>query len=68
MSQSGALGTAILDWAQAGRLGLSKFVSLGNKADINEMRAQDDPLIFAFNVKTGEMARELLDHEDPQDE
>jgi acetyltransferase len=30
MSQSGALGTAILDWAQAGRLGLSKFVSLGN--------------------------------------
>ncbi len=36
MSQSGALGTAILDWAQAGRLGLSKFVSLGNKADVNE--------------------------------
>lgn len=37
MSQSGALGTAILDWAQAGRLGMSKFVSLGNKADINEI-------------------------------
>ena len=37
MSQSGALGTAILDWAQAGRLGLSKFVSLGNKADVNEV-------------------------------
>ena len=36
MSQSGALGTAILDWAQAGRLGLSKFVSLGNKADVCE--------------------------------
>jgi acetyltransferase len=36
-SQSGALGTAILDWAQAGRLGLSKFVSLGNKADVNEI-------------------------------
>lgn len=36
MSQSGALGTAILDWAQAGRLGLNKFVSLGNKADVNE--------------------------------
>jgi len=35
-SQSGALGTAILDWAQAGSLGLSKFVSLGNKADVNE--------------------------------
>ena len=37
MSQSGALGAAILDWAQAGRLGLSKFVSLGNKADVNEI-------------------------------
>ena len=36
-SQSGALGTAILDWAQGGSLGLSKFVSLGNKADINEI-------------------------------
>jgi len=37
MSQSGALGTAILDWAQAGRLGINKFVSLGNKADVNEI-------------------------------
>ncbi len=36
-SQSGALGIAILDWAQAGRLGLSKFVSLGNKADVDEV-------------------------------
>ena len=32
-----AIGTAILDWAQAGRLGLSKFVSLGNKADVSEI-------------------------------
>jgi acetate---CoA ligase (ADP-forming) len=37
MSQSGALGTAVLDIALAGRLGLSKFVSLGNKADISEI-------------------------------
>mgnify|MGYP002632019171 CR=1 FL=1 len=36
-SQSGALGTAILDWAQGGQLGLSKFVSLGNKADVSEL-------------------------------
>ncbi|NIS82376.1 MAG: CoA-binding protein [Anaerolineales bacterium] len=36
MSQSGALGTAILDWAHAGKLGLNKFVSLGNKADVSE--------------------------------
>ena len=36
-SQSGALGTAILDWAQGGSMGISKFVSLGNKADVNEI-------------------------------
>ena len=37
MSQSGALGTAVLDIALAGRLGLSNFVSLGNKADVSEI-------------------------------
>ncbi len=36
ISQSGALGTAVLDIALAGRLGFSRFVSLGNKADVNE--------------------------------
>ncbi len=35
-SQSGALGTAILDWAVGQRIGFSKFISLGNKADITE--------------------------------
>jgi acetate---CoA ligase (ADP-forming) len=37
MSQSGALGTAVLDIAMAGRLGFSKFISLGNKADVSEI-------------------------------
>ncbi|MEW6718739.1 MAG: acetate--CoA ligase family protein [Chloroflexota bacterium] len=37
MSQSGGLGVAILDWAKGGHLGLSKFVSLGNKADVSEI-------------------------------
>lgn len=35
-SQSGALCTAILDWALGEGIGFSKFVSLGNKADISE--------------------------------
>ena len=35
-SQSGALCTAILDWAVKERIGFSKFVSLGNKVDISE--------------------------------
>jgi len=37
MSQSGALCTAILDWALAKEIGFSHFVSLGNKADVNEI-------------------------------
>jgi len=36
LSQSGALGTAVLDLAQAQKLGLAYFVSLGNKLDIDE--------------------------------
>jgi acetyltransferase len=35
-SQSGALCTAILDWALGERVGFSRFVSLGNKLDIDE--------------------------------
>ena len=36
ISQSGALCTAILDWAASRRLGLAKLVSMGNKADLSE--------------------------------
>ncbi len=34
-SQSGALGTAILDWATANDIGFSAFVSVGSMADID---------------------------------
>jgi acetyltransferase len=37
MSQSGALCTAILDWSKVSGIGFSRFVSLGNKADIDEV-------------------------------
>ncbi|BES82351.1 acetate--CoA ligase family protein [Pyrodictium abyssi] len=36
ISQSGALGAAVLDWAEARGLGVSRFVSVGNKADVDE--------------------------------
>src|SRR3990172_9251702 len=46
-SQSGALCTAILDWAVGAGIGFSKVVSLGNKADISELDLMeylsDDP-------------------------
>jgi len=37
ISQSGALLSAILDWAPKAGIGFSKIVSLGNKADLNEV-------------------------------
>jgi len=37
MSQSGALGTAVLDWAAGESIGLAHFVSLGNKSDLSEV-------------------------------
>ncbi len=37
ITQSGALGTAILDWSDATGVGFDSFVSLGNKADLNEV-------------------------------
>jgi len=37
LSQSGALCTAVLDYAQAKHIGFSKFISFGNKADISEI-------------------------------
>ncbi|HPA61895.1 MAG TPA: acetate--CoA ligase family protein [Candidatus Woesebacteria bacterium] len=37
MSQSGALCTAVLDYAQELGLGFSKFISIGNKAALDEL-------------------------------
>jgi acetyltransferase len=47
LSQSGALCTAVLDYAHAKHIGFSKFVSFGNKADISDidlmLSLKDDP-------------------------
>ncbi len=37
ISQSGALCTAVLDYAARKNIGFSKFISVGNKADIDEL-------------------------------
>lgn len=36
VSQSGTVGAALIDWASQDRLGFSAFVSLGNRADVDE--------------------------------
>ena len=35
VSQSGALTTAVLDWAKSNNIGFSKFISIGNSADVD---------------------------------
>ncbi len=67
LSQSGALCTAVLDYAQARKIGFSKFVSFGNKADVDEidlmMYLKDDPqtdviLLYLEEITDG---RALMD-------
>jgi acetyltransferase len=36
VSQSGTVGAALMDWASQEELGVSTFVSLGNRADVDE--------------------------------
>src|SRR5207248_11352567 len=47
ISQSGALGAAVLDWSRRERVGFSKFVSVGSRIDVDWgdliQRLGDDP-------------------------
>ncbi len=74
MSQSGALCTSILDYALGNNIGFSKFISFGNKADINETDLlrylADDPqtqviLMYIEDLTDGltfmHVAREITD-------
>ncbi|MFA6322895.1 MAG: acetate--CoA ligase family protein [Candidatus Buchananbacteria bacterium] len=64
ISQSGALGTAILDKAMAQKLGIGYMVSLGNKAGIDEIQllnyfAADDKIkviiLYLEEIKAGRL-------------
>ena len=52
ISQSGAYCSAILDWAEEKGIGFSHFISIGNKADLNEASLleaiKQDPNTKAF--------------------
>lgn len=73
ISQSGALCTAVLDFAEGRNVGFSKFISFGNKADVNEIDLlrflKDDPdtdviLMYLEDISNGreflETAREII--------
>ncbi len=71
MSQSGALLMAIHDWAIGEGIGFSRFVSLGNKADIDEIDLlklwDDDPwskVIVAYleGIADGPEFMKIADH------
>lgn len=61
LSQSGALCTAVLDYAHAKHIGFSKFVSFGNKADVSEidlmLALADDPATKVILLYLEEMTR-----------
>ncbi|MFH0986937.1 MAG: CoA-binding protein, partial [Candidatus Micrarchaeota archaeon] len=51
ISQSGAVGSAMLDWMASFGLGISKFVSYGNAADVDE----SDLIEYLSNDKSTEV-------------
>jgi acetate---CoA ligase (ADP-forming) len=58
ISQSGALCTSVLDYAEERQMGFSKFISFGNKADVNEIDLLD---YLAKDEKTKVIAMYLED-------
>jgi len=69
ISQSGAMLLAILDWSLSAGIGFSQFVSMGNKADLNEtdfiQAAAEDPntsviLCYLEDVTNGERFLEVV--------
>lgn len=68
LSQSGALCTAVLDYARGKHIGFSKFVSLGNKVDVSEADVleymADDPqtsviLMYLESIMDGHRLAEV---------
>ena len=61
ISQSGALCTAVLDFAADRGFGFSKFVSIGNKADVDELDLlryyHEDPETHVIMIYMEELAR-----------
>ncbi len=62
ISQSGAVCVTVLDWAEQNRVGFSKFISVGNKLDIEESDlidylARDDDtrmvMMYIEHIKSG---------------
>ena len=65
-SQSGAVCSAMLDWAKAYDIGFSKFLSMGNKLDIDEadllqyLADDDDTSVIGMYIEGMNRGREFM--------
>jgi acetyltransferase len=67
ISQSGALCTAVLDYAADKGFGFSKFISIGNKADVDELdllryyhKDPDTDVVMIYMEELGRSAEEFI--------
>lgn len=66
VSQSGAVGGAIMEWAQSHGLGISKFVSYGNGGDLNQvdflryLKDDQETKVIALYIENIENGREFM--------
>ena len=66
ISQSGAVCGAVLDWAEQNAVGFSKFISVGNKLDIEEadlidyLRYDEDTKIIMMYIEGIKAGREFV--------
>ncbi len=67
ISQSGALGTAVLDWVIKENIGFHTFISLGNKADLDEvdfieaMAEEEDIGVILLYLESIERGRKFVE-------
>ena len=67
ISQSGALGGAVLSWAEEQGVGFSKFVSYGNAVDLTEvdfldyLREDDETKVVALYIETVSDGRQFME-------
>ena len=67
VSQSGALGGAVLSWAEEQGVGFSKFVSYGNAVDLTEvdfldyLRDDDETEVVALYIETVSDGRRFME-------
>jgi acetyltransferase len=67
VAQSGAVGGVVLAWAREHGLGISKFVSYGNKADLNEidflryLAEDDETAVVALYIESVSAGRGFME-------